>query len=91
MPLAIGPMGQEGNATGGDYVQKSAAKIVGELTGILDTQKLLFEELLDNLADTVTELKETQGDNLQKIDGQDFLDIFADVEDILTGGETEEE
>lgn len=90
VPLSIGLMAGDGQ-TGGKNVLTATTGIVTELIGIFEKQGSLFEELLDNLRDTAKKLKETQGSNLEMIDGKKFLDdIFDDVEDALTEGSEKE-
>ncbi|MEK8145861.1 type VII secretion system-associated protein [Streptomyces sp. M10(2022)] len=90
VPLSIGKM-TEDNQIGGSNVLAATNGLVTELIGIFESQETLFDELLDNLRATAKKLKETQGSNLEMIDGAEFLDdIFDDVEDALTGGGEED-
>ncbi|MEU5344740.1 type VII secretion system-associated protein [Streptomyces sp. NPDC020766] len=68
-----------GGAGGGELntvIQKSA----GEILRIFEDQKVLFEDIKEALEETIKELAESQGKNLESIAANEFLDIFEDVD-----------
>ncbi|MDX3850297.1 type VII secretion system-associated protein [Streptomyces sp. AK02-01A] len=84
LPLTIGGMVKDG-ATNGQHLSTAVVKMITDVTAILDDQKILFDSIDENLQTTLEKLFKAQGENLEKIDGQKFLDIFSDVDDILGG------
>ncbi|NED87191.1 type VII secretion system-associated protein [Streptomyces sp. SID11233] len=87
VPLAIGVMaGDKDGRTNGGYLVKSLNAMVDQIDEILKFQIELFEEIEDNLEDTIEEMFKAQGDNLEKIDGKKFVDFFEGVDDILSEG-----
>lgn len=85
VPLAIGVMaGDKDGRTNGGYLIKSLDKMVDQIDTILKLQVDLFEEIEDNLQDTIDEMFKTQDDNLEKIDGKKFVNFFDGVDDVLS-------
>ncbi|WP_405389894.1 type VII secretion system-associated protein [Streptomyces sp. NBC_01102] len=84
LPLTIGGMTKD-TVTNGQHLNKAVVAMITEVTGILDDQKILFESIEDSLETTIEKLFKTQGENLEKIEGQKFLDIFSDVDDVIGG------
>ncbi|MET8557441.1 type VII secretion system-associated protein [Streptomyces sp. NPDC004959] len=84
-PLAIGTMAldKEGRTNGG-YLIKSLNTLVDQVDEILKLQVELFEEIEDNLEDTIEEIFTTQEDNLGKIDGKKIVNFFEGVDDVLS-------
>ncbi|OON81113.1 type VII secretion system-associated protein [Streptomyces tsukubensis] len=87
-PLAIGALaGKDG--LGADLV-KSILDAAGKLGDFIEDQKKLFDDIESNLRDTMETFLKTEGDSMDKIDGEKFLDVFEDVEediaDSLSGG-----
>ncbi|MGS2589441.1 type VII secretion system-associated protein [Streptomyces hebeiensis] len=84
-PLAIGTMAldKEGRTNGG-YLIKSLNALVDQVDEILKLQVELFEEIEDNLEDTIEEIFTTQEDNLGKIDGKKIVNFFEGVDDVLS-------
>lgn len=88
-PLVIGNMA--GSATvHGKAVTGGVTAMAATLTGILEDQQTLFDDIEDNLRDAMDTLFKAQGDSLDKVDGEKLLDAFEDVDDDLTGGEGED-
>ncbi|MFJ9590984.1 type VII secretion system-associated protein [Streptomyces acidicola] len=86
-PLALGFMLKEDEVDGQvAKLNKALAKMAEDLTTIFDEQTKLFEDIEDNLKDTLETLFDTQGTNLTKIDGQEYLDIFEDTDESMGGG-----
>lgn len=85
VPLAIGTMaGDKDGRTNGGYLIKCLNGIVDQLDEILKMQVELFEEIEDDLADTIEELFKTQGDQLDKIEGKKFVNFFEGVDEVLS-------
>ncbi|MGY0064652.1 type VII secretion system-associated protein [Streptomyces sp. LZ34] len=86
-PLALGWMLQQGEVDGQvAKLNKSLATMAENIVEIYEEQAKLFGDIEDNLGTTLETLFATQGGNLISIDGQEFLDIFEDVDDDLGGG-----
>ncbi|MEU8824664.1 type VII secretion system-associated protein [Streptomyces sp. NPDC048636] len=86
-PLGIGFMLQAENLGGkGEELNKAVGKTATDLTTLYEEQTKLFKDVEDNLRDTIDTLFKAQNDNLLSIDGQDFLDVFEDVDSDLSGG-----
>ncbi|MEW1724894.1 type VII secretion system-associated protein [Streptomyces sp. NPDC093109] len=86
-PLALGFMLKDDEIDGQvAKLNKSLARMAEDLTTIFDEQTKLFDDIEDNLNETLESLFDTQGTNLTKIDGQEYLDIFEDVDDGMGGG-----
>ncbi|MET8127054.1 type VII secretion system-associated protein [Streptomyces sp. NPDC005231] len=84
-PLAIGFMNQAGVlGDKGKELSEGMAKTIQSIVAVYGQQHTLFEDIVENMETTLTKLKETQGGNLQSLDGQDFLDIFEDTVSALT-------
>ncbi|WP_328583214.1 type VII secretion system-associated protein [Streptomyces sp. NBC_00370] len=82
IPLAIGALaGDDGLA--GDLV-KAVKDTADQLAEFVKDQKTLFEDIESNLRDAMETLLKTEGDSLNKIDGEKFLDVFEDVNDDIT-------
>ena len=85
-PLGIGFMLQAAYLGGqGEKLNKAVGKTADDLTTIYEEQAKLFEDIQQNLKDTIDTLFSAQNTNLTGIDGQDFLDVFEDVVDDLGG------
>ncbi|MER0481704.1 type VII secretion system-associated protein [Streptomyces sp. Edi2] len=80
-PLTLGKMGQDGIA--GDLVKSIAgsAKKLGDFVG---DQKKLFDHIESNLRDAMETLLKTEGESLDKIDGEKFYNVFEDVADDIS-------
>ncbi|MFD5037094.1 type VII secretion system-associated protein [Streptomyces sp. NPDC058378] len=85
VPLAIGTMaGDKDGRTNGGYLIKCLNEMVDQIDEILKLQVELFEEIEDNLEDTIEEMFKTQDDNLEKIDGKKLVDFFEGVDEVLS-------
>ncbi|MGX1756821.1 type VII secretion system-associated protein [Streptomyces lydicus] len=87
-PLALGALaGPEGLAGGLVKAVMGAAK---ELGTVITDQKKLFDDIEDNLRETMKTLLTTEGESLDKIDGDKFMtafeDVVDDIADSLAGG-----
>ncbi|MFC9946338.1 type VII secretion system-associated protein [Streptomyces pratensis] len=94
VPLAIGAMaGDKEGRTNGGYLIKSLNGMVDQLDEILKLQVELFEEIEDDLEDTIEKMFKTQEDNLGKIDGKELIDFFEGVDDVLSesGGSNDDD
>ena len=84
-PLAIGFMNQAGVlGDKGKELSEGMVKAIQSIVEVYEQQHTLFEDIVENMETTLTKLKETQGGNLQNLDGQEFLDIFEDTVSGLT-------
>ncbi|MER5778833.1 type VII secretion system-associated protein [Streptomyces sp. NPDC002039] len=90
LPLTIGGMTKDG-ATNGQHIKEAVEELIGSVTTVLEDQKLLFDDIDDNLRTSIDTLLKTQGDNLAKIDGDKFLDIFSDVDGSLGGRDEDDD
>lgn len=96
-PLQLGFMLSKDYLHGlGEQLNTEILKTATDLTGIFEEQTKLFDDIMENLQSSLEQLFSAQAGNLQKIDGQDFLDIFEDVVTDMGGqkggsGENEEE
>lgn len=90
LPLTIGGMAKD-SVTNGQHIKDAVVELIGAVTTILEDQKLLFDDIDDNLRTSIETLFKTQGDNLAKIDGDKFLDIFSDVDESLGGRDEEDD
>ncbi|WP_031088491.1 type VII secretion system-associated protein [Streptomyces sp. NRRL WC-3549] len=85
VPLAIGAMaGDAEGRTNGGYLVKSLNGMVDQLDEILKLQVDLFEEIGEDLKDTIAKMFKTQDDNLEKIDGKKLVDFFEGVDEVLS-------
>ncbi|MER5872395.1 type VII secretion system-associated protein [Streptomyces sp. NPDC002044] len=89
LPITIGGMAKD-SATNGQHITQAVVELIGAVTTILDNQKLLFDDIDDNLRTSIETLFKAQGDNLAKIEGDKFLDIFSDVDESLGGREEDD-
>ncbi|WP_331748037.1 type VII secretion system-associated protein [Streptomyces chartreusis] len=88
-PLRLGIMLKPEHLHGkGEGLNKAIAKTADDLTAIYEEQTKLFGDVADNLKTTIEKLLSSQNENLTKIDGQEFLDIFEDVNSDLNGGKS---
>jgi hypothetical protein len=89
LPLSVGLMTGDSAKGLGDVkagpLSDQITKLAEGIITILETHKELFEEVIDALETTMEKLLKQQGDNLTKIDGEKFVDIFEDVDEILSG------
>ncbi|WP_299531695.1 type VII secretion system-associated protein [uncultured Streptomyces sp.] len=90
LPLTIGGMLKDAE-TNGSHLDTALTELITAVHTIFKDQKLLFESIEDGLEDTLEQLFKTQGENLEKIDGEKLLDIFSDVDDNLGGGNGEDD
>jgi hypothetical protein len=87
-PLRLGIMLKEDRLNGkGEELNTAIAKTAEDLMTVYEEQTTLFADIVDNLKTTIEKLLAAQDDNLTKVDGQDFLDIFEDVVSDLSGGQ----
>ncbi|MGW1505861.1 type VII secretion system-associated protein [Streptomyces mirabilis] len=94
-PLIIGGMAGgsgEGGASGGiggadlnKVIQEAAA----EAARVIEAQTTLFGDVDDALWETIDVLNKNQGENLEKITPDDFMDIFEDVDSDLGNSDDE--
>ncbi|NBM15786.1 type VII secretion system-associated protein [Streptomyces sp. GC420] len=84
LPLTIGGMLKDGE-TNGANLDKAITELITAVHTVYKDQKLLFESIEDGLEETLEKLFKTQGENLEKIDGEKLLDIFSDVDQNLAG------
>ncbi|MFE0425046.1 type VII secretion system-associated protein [Streptomyces sp. NPDC058953] len=88
-PLMIGLMLKEEHLHGkGLALNQAIGKSADRLTEIYEEQTGLFKDLATNLESSIETLFGTQANNLTGIDGQDFLDVFEDVESRLNGDQS---
>ncbi|MEU3599340.1 type VII secretion system-associated protein [Streptomyces sp. NPDC006798] len=88
-PLAIGLMLKQEHLHGkGLALNQAIGKAADRLTEIYEEQAGLFKDLSTNLETSIETLFGAQSGNLTGIDGQDFLDVFEDVEARLTGDQS---
>ncbi|MGW4034159.1 type VII secretion system-associated protein [Streptomyces sp. NPDC004838] len=87
-PLRLGMMvnGKYLNNQGVEF-NTAVKRTATGLNGIYEDQTKLFQDLEENLRTTIDTLFSTQAGNLVDIDGQDFLDVFEDVESGLSGSQ----
>ncbi|ADI03694.1 hypothetical protein SBI_00573 [Streptomyces bingchenggensis BCW-1] len=87
LPLTIGAMTGDGEElTNGAHLHKTLVALIDQIVGMIEEQQTLFDDIEENLRETVHTLLKTQDGNLAKIDGEKFLDGLEDVEDDLTSG-----
>ncbi|GGW30771.1 type VII secretion system-associated protein [Streptomyces xantholiticus] len=84
--LGIGGMATD-SETGGGGLIKSVKEQATSIDGIFEFQQRLFDDLDNNLQETINTLLRDQGTSLAAIEGQEFLDIFGEVEDTMTGAD----
>ncbi|MFI1187408.1 type VII secretion system-associated protein [Streptomyces californicus] len=83
-PLAIGTMAGDTNGrTNGGYLVKCLNGLVDQIDDILKLQVELFEQIEEDLEETIEKLFKTQDGNLEKIDGKDLVDFFEGVDEVL--------
>jgi hypothetical protein len=88
-PLMLGLMVKENYLNKKGLVLNTAiGNAAKRLTEIYEEQQGLFKDVTDNLEAGIETLFATQSGNLTGIDGQDFLDVFEDVEERLSGGQS---
>ncbi|WAU82109.1 type VII secretion system-associated protein [Streptomyces sp. Qhu-G9] len=88
-PLILGGMAGEKSAVGGDALNSVIQKAAAELDGIIDEQTVLFEDLEAALWETIEKLNKNQGQSLEKIVADEFMEIFEDVDSSLAPEEEE--
>ncbi|MFI2378271.1 type VII secretion system-associated protein [Streptomyces sp. NPDC018964] len=87
-PLAIGQMVKAEHLHGkGEKLNQAIGKTAEELLEVYEQQGKLFKDVVDNLQTTIDTLFSAQHKSLVDIDGQEFLDIFEDVQSGLSGGQ----
>lgn len=96
-PLAIGRMvgGDSGRRTNGSNVVSVLNGLIDQLDGIIKQQIELFEEIEENLTVSLDTMFKNQGESLEKIKGAEFVEVFSDVDAILSeapgeGGEDDD-
>ncbi len=57
--------------------------LVDQIDEILKLQVDLFEQIEEDLEETIEKLFKTQDGNLEKIDGKDLVDFFEGVDEVL--------
>ncbi|MEW2223368.1 type VII secretion system-associated protein [Streptomyces sp. NPDC006990] len=88
-PLALGDLvGKEGAAS--EFADKVRG-VADELGVVITDQKRLFDDIEDALREAMESLLKTEGDSLEKIDGDKFItsvfeDVSDDISDSLGGG-----
>ncbi|MEU6227592.1 type VII secretion system-associated protein [Streptomyces sp. NPDC047042] len=86
-PLAIGSMAADGKGrTNGGNIAGKLNELIEQLTSILAFQGELFDEIEDDLKETLEKMFKTQDESLDKIDGKKFVNFFEDVDSILSEG-----
>ncbi|MFF5897957.1 type VII secretion system-associated protein [Streptomyces argenteolus] len=84
-PLIIGTLAKDDSLSGGKL--NSAVQSTAEaLAVLLRNQKTLFDDIDDAMAETITQLTKAQQDNLAKMTGEEFLNLWEDVDGDLSGG-----
>ncbi|MGW0832707.1 type VII secretion system-associated protein [Streptomyces prunicolor] len=88
--LRIGLMngGDSSDPVGGGTLVEALKTQATALDKILTGQKTLFDDIDDALEETITTLLKTQGDSLDKIDGEKLLDIFDTVDGDMSGSDS---
>ncbi|MFI0513847.1 type VII secretion system-associated protein [Streptomyces sp. WSLK1-5] len=87
-PLRLGIMLKADRLNGkGEKLNTAIAGTAEDLMTVYEEQTALFADIADNLKSTIEKLLAAQNDNLIKVDGQDFLDIFEDVTSDLSAGQ----
>ncbi|WP_416964404.1 type VII secretion system-associated protein [Streptomyces sp. Agncl-13] len=88
--LRIGLMngGDSSDPVGGGTLVEALKTQATALDKILTGQKTLFDDIDDALDETITTLLKTQGDSLDKIDGEKLLDIFDTVDGDMSGSDS---
>ncbi|MFE0489230.1 type VII secretion system-associated protein [Streptomyces griseoaurantiacus] len=87
-PLAVGQMVKAENLHGkGETLSQSIGKTAEQLLEVYEEQTKLFKDVVDNLHTTIDTLFTAQAKSLTDIDGQDFLDVFEDVQTDLGGAQ----
>lgn len=84
LPLTIGRMTEEEDLTNGSNIHNTLVDLIDQIVEMIEEQQTLFDDIEDNLRETVDTLLKTQDGNLAKIDGEKFLDGIEDVEDDLS-------
>lgn len=87
-PLALGVLATK-DGIAGDLIKAVMAR-AKDLSAIITDQKKLFDDIEDNLRETMSTLMTTEGDSLEKIAGDKFMtsfeDVVDDVADSMAGG-----
>ncbi|MFD3944801.1 type VII secretion system-associated protein [Streptomyces sp. NPDC058579] len=86
--LGIGLMAAD-DAVHGLSLIANVRKAAESVDNVFADQEDLFEDIDRNLRETLRTLLNTQGSSLMSIDAAEFLDVFADVDDSLGGGDRE--
>ncbi|WP_019065059.1 type VII secretion system-associated protein [Streptomyces prunicolor] len=88
--LRIGLMngGDSSDPVGGSTLVEALKTQATALDKILTDQKTLFGDIDEALDETITTLLKTQGDSLDKIDGEKLLDIFDTVDGDMGGSDS---
>ncbi|NJQ02993.1 type VII secretion system-associated protein [Streptomyces zingiberis] len=86
-PLSLGMMlKEEFLHSKGQKLNQAIATSAQDLMEIYEEQSKLFKHIIENLDTSIETLFSTQNSNLIDIDGQDFLDVFEDVDSDMSGG-----
>jgi hypothetical protein len=82
-PLPVGQLDSEGNnnITGGMGVVTAMRELCESVIDVYEKQITLFRDLHDNLNTTIETLMGAQHDNLEKVDGQIFIDSLGTLPD----------
>ncbi len=75
--------GDPAGRTNGGYLVKCLNGLVDQIDEILKLQVDLFEQIEEDLEETIEKLFKTQDGNLEKIDGKDLVDFFEGVDEVL--------
>ncbi|KAK1183471.1 type VII secretion system-associated protein [Streptomyces sp. NBS 14/10] len=82
LPLTIGFMAHD-EESNGDNLRGVVSELIDQIVEMIGQQQVLFDDIEDNLRETVHKLLKTQGASLGKIDGEKILDPLEDVDDDL--------
>ncbi|MCX5400452.1 type VII secretion system-associated protein [Streptomyces sp. NBC_00102] len=85
MPLAIGVMADDkaGGIVNGNRINSEVSAVAESILKIMDEQEELFNEFIQGLEATLKDLFDSQNVNLEKIDGEKFLDNLTDVDSLI--------
>ncbi|MFE0731262.1 type VII secretion system-associated protein [Streptomyces antibioticus] len=89
-PLHLGLMATDQYPVGGGELNKVVQEAAAEIDRVIDDQTVLFEDIEKALWDTIDELNKNQGRSLESIAGEEFTDIFEDVDSDFAGSGAED-
>ncbi|MEV1066445.1 type VII secretion system-associated protein [Streptomyces sp. NPDC050263] len=81
--LVVGQMSEGGPVAGGPLLAE-VRTYAQEIDDLVEQNDTLFLRISDSLSDTLTNLLDTQGSNLQAIETADYLEYLDGVEEVLT-------